>query len=142
MSQLIALRSHTIRGIKTNFSSWYKSDLSCPFKCVNSQDTQEHLLLCKPLLDDLTQEKRDAALLVNYNDIYGNIYQQIDAVKVFSELLETREELLHKAKSISGLSLHWSLLLQGASVDFLVLCLSEIHHQSQNFSLKILITKF
>ena len=69
VSQLIALRSHTLRGVKTNFSSWYKSDLSCPFKCVNSQDTQEHILLCKPLLDDLPQEKRDAALLLNYNNI-------------------------------------------------------------------------
>ena len=105
MSQLIALRSHTLRGVKTNFSSWYKSDLSCPFKCVNSQDTQEHILLCKPLLDDLPQEKRDAALLLNYNDIYGNTNQQIDAVKVFSGLLESREELLQKAKSTSGLSL-------------------------------------
>ena len=105
VSQLIALRSHTLRGVKTNFSSWYKSDLSCPFKCVNSQDTQEHILLCKPLLDDLPQEKRDAALLLNYNDIYGNTNQQIDAVKVFSGLLETREELLQKAKSTSGLSL-------------------------------------
>ena len=105
VSQLIALRSHTLRGVKTNFSSWYKSDLSCPFKCVNSQDTQEHILLCKPLLDDLPQEKRDAALLLNYNDIYGNTNQQIDAVKVFSGLLESREELLQKAKSTSGLSL-------------------------------------
>ena len=105
VSQLIALRSHTLRGVKTNFSSWYKSDLSCPFKCVNSQDTQEHILLCKPLLDDLPQEKRDAALLLNYNDIYGNTNQQIDAVKVFSGLLESWEELLQKAKSTSGLSL-------------------------------------
>ena len=105
VSQLIALRSHTLKGVKTNFSSWYKSDLSCPFKCVNSQDTQEHILLCKPLLDDLPQEKRDAALLLNYNDIYRNTNQQIDAVKVFSGLLETQDELLQKAKSTSGLSL-------------------------------------
>ena len=44
---LTALRSHTVRSIKMNFSSWYTPNLSCPLNCQQSeqaqqQDDQEH----------------------------------------------------------------------------------------------------
>ena len=38
---LTALRSHTLRGIKMNFSSWYKPNLLCPLNCQNNQQEQK-----------------------------------------------------------------------------------------------------
>ena len=45
VARLVALRSHTLRGVKMNFSSWYKADLNCPFKCLNSQESQDNSLV-------------------------------------------------------------------------------------------------
>ena len=38
------MRCQSIRGIKDNSHNQYKEDLSCPLKCLNSIDTQEHVL--------------------------------------------------------------------------------------------------
>ena len=102
---LIALRSHTIKGVKMNLSSWYKPDLDCQLKCSNSQDSQEHLLKCKPLQDKLTPDQREVMKKVNYNDIYENPKKQKEAVAVFTWLLNAREKLLDTPKPTSGYSL-------------------------------------
>ena len=47
---LVALRSHTIRGMKKNFSTWYKPNLSCALGC-SEEDSQSHVINCKPILD-------------------------------------------------------------------------------------------
>ena len=56
---LAALRSHTIRGLKSNFSSWYKPNLICPMsnQC-QEDDSQRHMMRCKALLDELTPEQQ------------------------------------------------------------------------------------
>ena len=102
VAQLIALRSHTIRGIKTNFSTWYKPDLACQFKCIDSQDSQEHLLNCKPLQAKLTPSQIEAVKQINYNDIYENTIKQKEAVTIFTWLLNAREQLLNNHKPTSG----------------------------------------
>ena len=43
------LRSHTTRGIRSNFKQLYKDDQNCPLKCTPqdttaARDTQEHLI--------------------------------------------------------------------------------------------------
>ena len=102
---LIALRSHTLRGIKMNFSSWYKPDLACPLKCEESQDSHEHLHLCKPVLDALSDNQKSAAEELNYNKIYGNLEEQKEAATIFLGLVNTREKLLEATKPTSGSSL-------------------------------------
>ena len=46
---LFALRSHSLRGIKGNFSSINKDNMSCPLLCdqTKPQDDQQHILVCK-----------------------------------------------------------------------------------------------
>ena len=58
VKKLAALRSHTTRGIKKNFSSWYRPNLACVLGC-SDEDDQPHLLHCKPLLAKLDPEQRD-----------------------------------------------------------------------------------
>ena len=90
---LFALRSHTLRGIKGNFPSYYTKDLSCPLNCEETkhQDSQIHLLNCVRVLAQL---KGDDTGTVLYDDIYGCLDKQLAVVKLFSKLLQIREDLL------------------------------------------------
>ena len=103
-STLFMLRSNTTRGIKNNFSSWYKPNLSCPMSCQNIDD-QRHLLKCAPTIARLSTEQQILTHTVKYEDIYGCLEKQKGAVNVFSWLLEARERLLGAATPASGVSL-------------------------------------
>ena len=102
---LTALRSHTLRGLKMNFSSWFLPDLQCSLKCVGEQDSQEHLRTCKPLLKELSEHQKLAVQKVKFEDIYNNPNCQKEAVTIFSLLLDAREKLLEAGKPTSGSSL-------------------------------------
>ena len=104
VEKLAALRSHSIRGIKKNFSSWYKPNLACPMGCL-AEDNQPHLRFCGPLLADLNREQKDAIKHIKYEDIYGSLDRQKAAITVFSWLLDARDRLLDAAKPASGASL-------------------------------------
>ena len=112
ITTLAALRSHTTRGIKGNFSSWFKQDLSCPLsKQCKSEDTQQHLLLCQVILEELTPQEKSEHKNISYQDIYGSLEQQMTAVKLFSSLLDIRERLLQAAHPASGSTLDATPLL-------------------------------
>ena len=103
---LSALRSHTLRGFKSNFSSWYKPNLMCPLSNLcNEEDTQRHMLSCKALLAELKPEHKQLINSVEYEDIYGSTEAQMRAVNMFTILLEIREGLQQAATPASGSSL-------------------------------------
>ena len=104
VTHLAALRSHSIRGIKKNFSSWYKPNLSCPLGCL-VEDNQPHLLICGGLLGELDAEQKEAVNRTEYFAIYGSLEQQKAAVTAFSWLLYARERLLGAATPASGATL-------------------------------------
>ena len=104
VKKLAALRSHSIRGIKKNFSSWYKPNLACPLGCL-AEDDQPHLRFCGPLLAVLSTEQKEATKLMEYEDIFGSLDRQKAAISVFSWLLDARDRLLEAAKPASGASL-------------------------------------
>ena len=93
-SLLYNLRCQSIRGIKDNFHSQYKNDLSCPLQCLNSSDTQEHVLFCQALVPHLTEGQKLKLASVRYSDIFGTLDQQIDIVGMYLTLLRVRERLL------------------------------------------------
>ena len=105
---LIALRSHTKRGIKCNFLSFYSNDMSCPLKYnkTKPEDCQSHLLNCERIL---AQQKNDETETVQYAHIYGCLTKQKAVVRLYSKLFKIREELLRTDSSedapISGGSL-------------------------------------
>ena len=90
---LFALRSHTKRGIKGNFPSFYFNDISCPLKCneTNPEDCQSHLLNCERILARLKNNETDT---VQYSDIYGCLTKQKAVVRLYLKLFKIREELL------------------------------------------------
>ena len=110
VTMLTALRSHTIRNIKMNFSSWYKNDLSCSLKCQEIQqnqdeDSQQHLLVCNTLLSQLSQEQYKLIEGISYNDLYSNTVRQKLAVTGFTWLLNIRERLLEATTPAIGVTL-------------------------------------
>ena len=87
---LIALRSHSVKEIKTNFKTFNRGDQLCPL-CLRNEDTQEHCLKCPKLknIADNTDEN------IDYDDIYSdNVLAQKRIAAQFLLLLEERDQLL------------------------------------------------
>jgi len=85
---LFQLRSRMYPGIKENFQSFYKDDLSCPLSCDSTHaDTQENLLICSKLTQNLSIED------IHYSDLFDNIHLQSNTVKILSSMLKKREKI-------------------------------------------------
>ena len=93
---LLALRSHSVRSIKANFSSIHKKDLSCPLLCdpSNPQDEQSHLFFCKKILEQLNADDLQAIKISDYSHIYGSLDKQLSVTRIYRRLLQVREQLL------------------------------------------------
>ena len=86
-SIMFALRSKTLRGIKNNFKIMYSDNTLC-WVCERSEDTQEHLILCKVLLNILPLEKH-----IEYNHMSGTEEQQVNFIQTYKKYLELCDEL-------------------------------------------------
>ena len=87
---LFKLRSRTL-DVKGNFPGQFK-DLLC--HCCNlAEETQSHLLQCEQLVSKLQYLKEDKTNL-NEMYIYGNLEQQEIIVRIYSDILEARDNLL------------------------------------------------
>ena len=88
---LLALRTRTVRGIRTDFPGMY-STRECPMEGCREEDTLSHLLTCSMLLQH-TEERRRVSK-VEMEQLYsGSIEQQLEATQVFELLLATRTRL-------------------------------------------------
>ena len=89
---LMNMRSSMTKDIKNNFSSIFKGNRACRLKCTdpNAIDSQQHLLMCSVLKENITKEQNH----IKYEDIFGNLEQQREAVLLLAKLLEARQEIL------------------------------------------------
>ena len=89
---LLALRTRTVNGIRTDFKSMFNT-LFCPL-CEEHLDTLPNLLQCDLLR---TQQRTDTVSRnnVSFSDIYSSdIMKQKEITELYSELLRIREELM------------------------------------------------
>ena len=110
VTTLFALRSSMVRGVRGNFVS-SSVRTQCPLQCRDTaEDTQRHLLECPILLSRLTVKEEMERDFVKYDDIFGGVQQQHQAVSTLVRLLELREEVLEERSSLpaanTGPSLH------------------------------------
>ena len=85
VSLLFSLRSRTAREFKANFP--YFKEQTCPMGCLD-MDTQEHILICPKLNSQKSQD-----ITAQYSDLFSSdINQQTVIIKVFTSLLERRED--------------------------------------------------
>ena len=89
---LVALRSKTVKDIKSNIRSFSQNDQMCPL-CMKSEDTQEHCLEC-PKLKNIIQPTETH---ITYNQIYSQIEsEQQEIACLFLNILERRNILLQE----------------------------------------------
>ena len=115
---LLALRYHSLRGIKANFSSIHKNYLSCPLFCDPSkpQDDQSHLFLCKKISEHLNTDELQAIITSDYSHIYGSLNEQLSVTNIVRILLQVREQLLDEpsTSAASAVGPHWSQHLRSS----------------------------
>ena len=87
ISLLFNLRCQSERTFKNNFHRQYAGDLKCPM-CKSEIDSQEHLIQCTELKKHMKFSHNIA-----YDQIYGNLDEQISVTILYSSLLEVRERL-------------------------------------------------
>ena len=84
---LFSLRTRMVKDIKGNFSTQYKDDIACSL-CKVQVDCQEHLLSCDELTTRVNIPKD-----IDYLDLFKSTDKQLRIVKIFKQLLRTRETL-------------------------------------------------
>jgi hypothetical protein len=90
-SLLMALRTRTVRGIRTDFGDLFPSK-QCPLPGCLEPDSLSHTLVCQVLVGADSQHS-----LVQYGDVFSSsVAVQQQAVARFEVLLEIRERLLEK----------------------------------------------
>ena len=91
-SLMLALRTRTLRGIRTDFGNMYV-DTQCPLPGCQEQDAISHLLTCAVLQLAVPA----GATVVQYGDVFSSSQEkQNAAVHMFSQLVKTREGLLEQ----------------------------------------------
>ena len=87
-SLIFALKSKTLRGVKSNFKSMNPDNYLCPL-CERYPDTQQHLSQCKILQDILPHIGP-----IDYSGLSGNVHQQQEFIVKYEKYLVLRDELL------------------------------------------------
>ena len=105
VSLLFHLRGSMVRDIKSNFSSMYRGELSCPLMC-GALDEQRHLLHCPVLLAQLSIAEEVQAGLSSYEDIYGSVDVQIAVILILTRLLDVRKGLLEQPDNSLPVDFH------------------------------------
>ena len=88
-SLLLALRTRTVRGIRSNFGNMFL-DKKCPLPGCSALDSLPHTLACRVLQGSVTEPS-----IVQYGDIFSpDLTVQREAVARFSRILEARDTIL------------------------------------------------
>ena len=85
---IFALKSKTLRGVKTNTISAYQENYLCPL-CERYPDTQEHIGLCRVL-----QDIKPLSFPIDYSDLSGTVQQQLNFIVKYEDYLSLRDENL------------------------------------------------
>ena len=91
-SLMLALRTRTLRGIRTDFGNMF-TDKQCPLQGCQELDSIAHLLTCSVL----QQAVPAGPTVVQYGDVFSPCQEtQNTAILMFSQLVKTREGLLEQ----------------------------------------------
>ena len=90
-SLTLALRTRSVRGIRTDFGDMYL-DKTCPLTGCQDTISLSHVLTCRVL--QAAVRTGEPAVPVQYGDVFSDCQEtQAAAVARFSQLLETRRKL-------------------------------------------------
>ena len=90
-SLTLALRTRTVRGIRTDFGDMYL-DKTCPLPGCQATDSLHHVLTCRVL--QAAVRTQEPAVPVQYGDVFSDCQEtQAAATARFGQLFEARREL-------------------------------------------------
>ena len=114
---LFNLRCSMTRGVKTNFPSMFRGDMGCKLKCdiPEALDSQQHIKSCPILISKL---KGNQHLSVSYEDIFGSLEEQREAVQVLARILEIRDQLLDESLPVGQNTGPNSTVASPVNLDF------------------------
>ena len=91
-STLYALRTRTVRGIRSDFGQMY-SDHSCPLGCGDT-DNLPNIIKCS-VINNRLRSDRLATNCIKYEDVYSkDVLKQKEVTQVYTDLLRIREEII------------------------------------------------
>ena len=97
-SDLMALRTRTVRGIRGDFRGMYP-DTTCPLPGCVEEDTLPHILECQVL----ARRQEIDMLAVSYTDVFSeDIRKQKQTITTYRELLDTRARILDQSALEGG----------------------------------------
>ena len=108
--QLLFLMKSRMTNLKWNFKGKYKNDMNCSLCKLNFVESETHLLQCDQLTCEpgLVEEMKK----IQYDDIFGTLSEQIQAVKIWKKIFKMRAKKLEERKLSFGHQEH----LQSASL--------------------------
>ena len=65
-------------------------DYSCPM-CGKDVDSQSHALACQVVAQHFTEEEKESLSIISYDDIFGNIDQQVAITKMFNKIISIKQ---------------------------------------------------
>ena len=99
---LLALRTRTVRGVKTDFKGMFV-DTSCPLGCAH-QDTIPNILTC-PVIRAHTESNNAAIGTVQYGDIFSSdILKQKQVTTLYRKHLEIRENIQNNSLPVAAIT--------------------------------------
>ena len=91
-SILFALRSQTLKDVKSNTRSFSQNDNLCPL-CMKSEDTQTHCLQCPKLKNVIKPTEKH----IEYKQIFSKCEsEQQEVASLFLRIVEKRNQLLQE----------------------------------------------
>ena len=96
ISLLLALRTRTVRGIRSDFGGLYP-DKMCPLSC-GDLDTLPNLLKCKVLSKYHSTQETSTNSSIKYEDIFSkDIIKQKQVTELYRQLIEIRNTILNSS---------------------------------------------
>ena len=88
-SLLLALKTRTVRGIRSDFGEMFP-DKQCPLQNCQELDSLPHLLACRELQGEVWRSPE-----VQFADVSSeDLERQLEVTELYSQLLAVRERLL------------------------------------------------
>ena len=86
---LLALKTRTVRGIRSDFGEMFP-DKQCPLQNCQELDSLPHLLACRELQGEVLRSPE-----VQFADVSSeDLERQLEVTELYSQLLAVRERLL------------------------------------------------
>ena len=100
--QLLYSMRCRMNDLKSNYQNKYKNNQNCSLCKQNVKESESHLLQCVEILSELDVNLEN----MNYSDIYGNLGEQMKAVKIWKKIFKIRTWKIENRKLSYGHQVH------------------------------------